>query len=254
MKKLFIFTGLLAFLAGCVGSDTDVEPMQPLAQIYENAYAEFNDEDYESAAAEFTKAETQYPASPWAADALVMAAYSYYMDGDFAGAILAADRFMRFHPGHPDVPYVLYLRGMCYYRQVSDVRREPGMSAYALQQFQQLVDRFPNSEYAKNAENKILILKNYIAGKMMYSARNDMARKNWPSAISRLQSVIQTAQETVMTPEALYRLTECYTAIGLPEQVHGYADMLRLNFPGNEWTKKLDKAAGDFESGTDKQE
>ena len=88
----------------------------------------------------------------------------------------------------------------------------------------------------------------------MYSARNDMARKNWPSAISRLQSVIQTAQETVMTPEALYRLTECYTAIGLPEQAHGYANMLRLNFPGNEWTKKLDKAAGDFESGTDKQE
>lgn len=249
MKKLVIIFGLAAMLAACAGTDNEIEVMQPLNEIYENAYAEFNDENYEAAAQEFTKAENQYPSSPWAADALVMAAYSYYMDGDFAGAILAADRFMRFHPGHPDVPYVLYLRGMCYYRQVSDVRREPGMSAYALQQFQQLVDRFPNSKYAKNAENKIIILKNYIAGKVMYSARNDMARENWPSAISRLQSVIQTAQETVMTPEALYRLTECYTAIGLPEQARGYAEMLRTNFPDNEWTKKLDKAPADFDSG-----
>ena len=249
MKKLVIIFGLAAMLAACASTDNEIEVIQPLNEIYENAYAEFNDENYEAAAQEFTKAENQYPSSPWAADALVMAAYSYYMDGDFAGAILSADRFMRFHPGHPDVPYVLYLRGMCYYRQVSDVRREPGMSAYALQQFQQLVDRFPNSKYAKNAENKIIILKNYIAGKVMYSARNDMARKNWPSAISRLQSVIQTAQETVMTPEALYRLTECYTAIGLPEQARGYAEMLRTNFPDNEWTKKLDKAPADFDSG-----
>ena len=86
----------------------------------------------------------------------------------------------------------------------------------------------------------------------MYSARSDMAKQNWPSAISRLQSVVQTAQETVMTPEALYRLTECYTAIGLPEQAYGYAEMLRLNFPDNEWAKKLDKKAGDFESGKEK--
>ncbi|MBR4859750.1 MAG: outer membrane protein assembly factor BamD, partial [Alphaproteobacteria bacterium] len=177
--------------------------------------------------------------SPWAADALVMSAYSYYMDDDFASAILAIDRYMRFHPGHRDVAYMMYLRGMCYYRQVSDVRREPGMSAYALAEFQNLVNRFPKSQYAENAENKINILKNYIAGKVMYSARNDMKCENWPSAISRFQSVVSTAQETVMTPEAMYRLTECYTAIGLPEQANGYSEMLKLNFPDNEWTNKL---------------
>ena len=73
----------------------------------------------------------------------------------------------------------------------------------------------------------------------MYSARNDMRKENWASAINRLQSVVTDAQETVMTAEALYRLTECYTAIGLPEQANGYAQMLKLNFPDNEWTKKL---------------
>lgn len=239
MKKLFVLSGMLLMLAGCAGGDNEIVVDKALPDIYKDAYAEFNDENYEEAAAEFLKAETQYPASPWAADALVMAAYSQYLDGDFAGAILAVDRFMRFHPGHKDAAYMMYLRGMCYYRQVSDVRREPGMSAYALQQFQTLVQRFPRSPYAKNAENKIIILKNYIAGKVMFSARNDMKKENWTSAINRLQSIVTDAQETVMTPEALYRLTECYTAIGLPEQAFGYAEMLKLNFPDNEWTKKL---------------
>lgn len=239
MKKLVLLSVLMVMLAGCAGTNDTVVTDLPLSDIYAKAYAEFNDENYEEAAAEFLKAETQYPSSPYAADALVMAAYSQYLDGDFAGALLATDRFMRFHPGHADVPYVMYLRGMCYYRQVSDVRREPGMSAYALQQFQTLVKRFPRSPYAKNAENKISILKNYIAGKVMYSARNDMKKENWTSAINRLQSVVTDAQETVMTAEAIYRLTECYTAIGLPEQANGYAQMLKLNFPDNEWTKKL---------------
>ena len=239
MKKLVMLCGVLAVLAGCAGGDTEIVADMPLADIYKNAYAELEDKNYEQAAVEFLRAETQYPVSAYAADALVMAAYSQYLDDDFAGAILTTDRFMRFHPGHADVPYVMYLRGMCYYRQVSDVRREPGMSAYALQQFQTLVQRFPRSPYAKNAENKINILKNYIAGKVMYSARNDMRKENWTSAINRLQSIVTDAQETVMTAEALYRLTECYTAIGLPQQANGYAEMLKLNFPDNEWTKKL---------------
>ncbi len=240
MKKILTLVCCTIMISACAGtSDDEIVEQQPLAEIYENAYNEFNDENYEAAAIEFQKAETQYPASVYAPDALVMSAYSYYMDNDFASAILAIDRYMRFHPGHRDVAYMMYLRGMCYYRQVSDVRREPGMSAFALAEFQNLVKRFPRSPYAKNAENKIIILKNYIAGKVMYAARNDMTRENWPSAISRLQSIVSTAQETVMTPEALFRLTECYNAIGLPEQSHGYAEMLKLNFPDNEWTKKL---------------
>jgi outer membrane protein assembly factor BamD len=238
MKKIVLLFGFCGLLAACGGGE-EIKPERPLEEIYQEAYKEFNDKDYEDAAELFQTAESQYPASPWAADALVMMAYSRYMDKDFAGSILAIDRYMRFHPGHKDVPYMMYLRGMCYYRQVSDVRRDPGMSAYALQQFQQLVDRFPHSEYAKNAENKIIILKNYIAGKVMYAARNDMQNKNWTAAITRLQSIVETAQETVMTPEAMFRLMECYTAIGLPEQASGYAEMLRKNFPDNEWTKKL---------------
>ncbi|MFQ6760347.1 MAG: outer membrane protein assembly factor BamD [Alphaproteobacteria bacterium] len=239
MKNFVILTVATVLLAGCGGAD--VAPERSMAEIYADAYENFNDGDYETAADLFMTAESEHSTDPYAPDALVMAAYSRYMDDDFSGALIATDRFMRFHPGHRDAPYILYLRGMCYYRQVSDVRREPGMSVFALQQFEQLRERFPSSEYAKNAENKINILKNYIAGKVMYSARTDMKRENWTSAITKLQSVVQTASETVMVPEALYRLTQCYTAIGLPEQSRGYADMLRKNYPDNQWTKKLDK-------------
>ena len=238
MKKIILLFAITGMLCACGGGE-EIVSERPLEDIYQEAYKEFNKKNYEEAAELFQTAESQYPSSPWSADALVMLVYSRYMDKDFSGAILAIDRYMRFHPGHVDVPYMMYLRGMCYYRQVSDVRRDPGMSAYALQQFQQLTERFPHSEYAKNAENKILILKNYIAGKVMYAAREDMNNKNWTSAITRLQSIITTAQETVMTPEAMFRLTECYNAIGLPDQATGYAEMLRKNFPDNEWTNKL---------------
>ncbi len=239
MKKLFLPLLLGFAVAGCAGDADKVIINKPITELYDEAYNEFDKGNYDDAAEKFQMVETQYPASEWSADALIMAAYSQYLDDDFAGAILSADRFMRFHPGHRDVPYVLYLRGMCYYRQVSDVRREPGMSIYALQQFQQLVNRFPRSPYAENAKNKINILKNYIAGKVMYSARNDMRRENWASAITKFQSIITDAPETVMPEEAMYRLTEAYTAIGLKEQADGFAEMLKLNFPDGKWAKKL---------------
>lgn len=236
MKKILPIA-LSLLLCACGGNTPVID--QPLSEIYAAGYTHLEKENYKKAGEEFLAAESQYPASEWAADALVMAAYSAYMDDDFPGALTITDRFMRFHPGHKDVAYVLYLRGMCYYRQVSDVRREPGMSVYALQAFGQLVERFPKSEYAQNAQNKIMILKNYIAGKMMFSARRDMKKENWPAAIDKLQQVVAGAQETVMTAEAMFRLTECYTAIGLPQQANGFSEMLRKNFPDNEWTKKL---------------
>lgn len=239
LKKIFLICTIIGLLTGCAGNN--IEPEKQISEIYNEAYSDFDDKNYQEAANNFLGAETQFPNSEWAADALIMAAYSQYMDDDFATSLMTINRFMRFHPGYKDVPYVMYLKGMNYYRQVSDVRREPGMSEFALQQFQQLVERFPNSEYAKNAENKIIILKNYIAGKVMYSARRDMKKQNWISAINRLQSVVAGAQETVQTPEALFRLTECYSAINLPEQVNVYTVLLRKNYPDNEWVQKLEK-------------
>ena len=236
--KIYLLTAVCCILASCASTNEVVET-QPLPEMYAAAYEKSNDKDYAGAATAFLDIETAYPASEWAANALIMAAYSQYQGDDFASALTTIDRFMRFHPGHKNADYILYLKGMCFYRQVSDVRREPGMSSYALDAFGQLTKRFPESKYSKNAKNKIVILKNYIAGKIMYSARRDMIKQNYPAAITNLQKLLLTLQETQMTPEALFRLTESYTAIGLPQQASGYAKMLKKNYPDNEWSKKL---------------
>jgi outer membrane protein assembly factor BamD len=244
MKKVALLTLLMPVALAACGGGQKIVPERTLTEIYDEAYTLLETRKYARAAVTFQEAEHAFPSSPWAADALMMAAYAAYLDEDFAGALIVIDRFMRFHPGHSAVSYVMYLRGMCYYRQVSDVRREPGMSIYALNAFETLEKRFPKSDYAQNAVNKIMILKNYIAGKIMFSARRDMKRENWPAAIEQLQQIVTGATETTMTPEALFRLTEAFTAIGLPSQAAGYADMLRLNFPDNAWTKKLPEQIG----------
>ncbi|MDR1027485.1 MAG: outer membrane protein assembly factor BamD [Rickettsiales bacterium] len=236
MKKLCAV--LFALLAACGGA-LEIVDTPPIADMYADAYKKIDEKNYEEAANAFVEIEASYPAGAWAADALVMAAYAQYETGKFADAIGTIDRFMRFHPGNKNAAYMLYLRGMCFYRQVSDVRREPGMSQYALAAFMTLTQRFPDSEYAKNAANKIVILKNYIAGKMMYSARREMSRENWPSAITDLQKIITQMPETQMAAEAMFRLNESYRALGLDDQAAGWAAMLRKNFPDSDWSKKL---------------
>ena len=237
-KLCLLLAVTLGLLASCRGTN-EVVVVRPKNELFEDAYNNLERRRFAEAALLFLEIENAYPASPYAPDALIMAAYAQYRANDFAGTIMSIDKFMRFHPGHPDVPYVLYLRGMSFYRQVSDVRRDPGMSGLALQTFSQLIHRFPDSDYAANAKNKVTILKNYVAGKMMFSARRELRRHNFPAAITSLQYLITNLYETQMTPEALFRLTEAFTAIGLTEQADGYAEMLRLNFPDNEWTARL---------------
>jgi len=235
----FMLTLMLTLTLIACSRGQQIPPERTIAEYYEIAYRHLERRNFRMASEEFLNIERNHPASPWAADALIMAAYSSFRARDFAGTITITDRFMRFHPGHADVPYVLYLRGMSFYRQVSDVRREQGMSFMALQTFQQLTTRFPDTEFAENAQNKIIILKNYIAGKTLHTARRDMQRQNWPAAINNLQSIVTQMQETQMTEEALFRLTESFRAIGLESHAAGYAEMLRLNFPYGDWTRRL---------------
>ena len=234
----FITILLIPFLLVSCSSKNKVEEDLSIEEMYTKAYSSFDKKNFETASKEFIDIENRYPSNKFATNALIMSAYSKYLDNDFAGTILLCDKFIRFHPGNENMPYILYLKGMSFYKQVSDVRRESGMSFKALETFQNLSEQFPKTEYAKNVKNKMVILKNYIAGKEMYLIRMDMKNKNWTSAINRLQNLIQNSQESVMIPEALFRLTECWTALGLPNQAEVYKKILDLNYPENTWTKK----------------
>ncbi|MDR2685746.1 MAG: outer membrane protein assembly factor BamD [Rickettsiales bacterium] len=232
IKKQIIIVMALFALTACSGTDA---PELSDTEIYTEAHEKLANKDFSTAAARFEDVDKLHPASPWIADSLVLAAYSYYMDGDFASAILSADRFLRFHPGNPNAAYMMYLRGMAFMEQASDVQRDASMTQDAIAAFGALIERFPKSEYAENAKNKVSILRNYLAGKLMFLARQEMRRQNWTAAITRLNGLILSLQDTKMVPEALYRLAVCYAALGMGDQVRAQQEVLRTNFPDSEW-------------------
>ncbi|MDR0449378.1 MAG: outer membrane protein assembly factor BamD [Rickettsiales bacterium] len=231
MKRLLIFIAVLS-VAACGGDKLDERTD---TQIYAEAHAKLEKRDYAAAASGFEDVDKLHPASPWVADALVLAAYSYYMDDDYAGAIADIDRFLRFQPGHPYAAYMIYLKGLSYMAQASDAQRDASMTQEALAAFNYLIERFPKSEYAENARNKVVILRNYLAGKLMFVARQDQREKNWTSSITRLNALTIAFYDTAMMPEALYRLAVAYSALGMRQQVAVHQELLRVNYPDSEW-------------------
>lgn len=237
----FIFKKIicLLFLLVCACSSKNDDVIKTIPEIYNEAYKNFDKRNYKQAGDEFVKIADEYPYSNEVSNSLIFSAYSYYKDKDYAKTILTIDRFFRFYPGHKEAPYMIYLKGMAFYNQISDVRREQSMSLYALQQFKDLETRFKDSKYTENAKNKIKIIENYLAAKIMYNAKLDIVKQNWTSAISKLQEIVTVWKNTVLVEEALFRLTECYDALNLQEQKDGYAKILKLNFKDSEWTNKL---------------
>ena len=237
MKRLLILLALFA-AAGCGGAkideSTDVE-------IYTEAHEKMTRKRWAAAGTRFEDLDKYHPASPLVADSLVLAAYSYYMDGNFASALANIDRFLRFFPGHRHADYMIYLRGMSFMAQASDVQRDASMTRDALAAFNLLIERFPDSEYAENAKNKVMILRGYLAGKLMFLARQDQREQNWTSSITRLNVLVLTFQDTAMVPEALYRLAAAYAALGMESQVRVQQELLRVNFPDSDWIEKAQK-------------
>ena len=146
-----------------------------------------------------------------------------------------AQRFIDLHPGHKDVPYAHYLIGVSYYDQMSDVGRDQKMTEQALQSFEELMRRFPDSKYARDARLKADLARDSLAGKEMEVGRYYQQRGDYVAAVNRFRSVVERYQSTSQTPEALHRLTECYLALGVREEAQKTAAVLGYNYPGSNW-------------------
>jgi len=187
------------------------------------------------ATAKFDEVERQHPYSLWATKAQLMAAYSYYLQNRYDDAIVALDRFIRLHPTSRDVAYAHYLKGLSYYEQISDVARDQKMTELALTTLDELVKRFPNSKYARDAKLKIDLTYDHLAGKEMEIGRYYHRQGHFLAAINRYRIVVDKFQTTTHVPEALHRLTEAYLALGVPDEARKTAAVLGHNFPGSEW-------------------
>lgn len=240
-RRLSLAAGaVLLLLAGCASGklDDDRLPDQPPEELYRQGQQQLDQGNYEAAAKAFEEVERQHPYSQWATRGELMAAFAYYQANKYDEAIGAAQRYIDLHPGSKDVPYAHYLMGLCYYEQISDVGRDQEMTQKALDTFNELVRRYPESQYAADAKLKIDLVRDHLAGKEMEVGRYYERRKLWLAAINRFQNVVQNYQTTTHVPEALHRLTESYLALGMKQQAQEAAAVLGYNFPGSEWYQR----------------
>lgn len=222
------------FLPAC-SSDEVPYVERPVEEIYNQAMDRLLEGDTELAANDFDEVERQHPYSVWARKSQLMAAYAHYLDNKYDEAILTAQRFLQLHPGNRDAPYAYYLIAISYYEQIADIGREQKITGQALEALREVVDRFPNSEYARDARLKIDLARDHLAGKEMEIGRYYQDRGYYGAAINRFRYVVEHYQTTSHVPEALHRLTEAYLSLGIRDEAKYAAAMLGHNYPGSEW-------------------
>lgn len=225
-----------ALMAACSSGDEDLPYVErPAGTIFGEANAAMQAERYKEAARLFDEVERQHPYSSEATRAQLRAAFAHYQNQKYDDAILALDRFIQLHPGHPDVAYAYYMRAICYYEQITDVKRDQRMTKQSLEALQEVVRRFPDSQYARDAKLKIDLTVDHLAGKEMEIGRYYLKQGQYSAAVGRFRNVVEQYQTTSHVPEALHRLVECYLALGVKDEARAAAAVLGHNYPGSDW-------------------
>lgn len=228
--------GLAMLLAAsCGGAEKEAYDEKPVDALYNSAMEQLLEQDYLKAASAFEEVERQHPYSVWAAKAQVMSAYAYFRRDKYDDSINAVDRFIQLHPTSPDAPYAYYLKSLAYYEQIVDVGRDQRTTERALASLEDVVRRFPETQYARDATLKLDLTKDHLAGKEMDVGRFYLKRGELLAAVNRFKSVVEKHQTTSHVPEALLRLVEAYTALGLKNEAQRMAAILGYNYPGSPW-------------------
>jgi outer membrane protein assembly factor BamD len=242
--RVFAAAAAVAVLGACANDDELEYRELTVYEIYSQATEYLEEERYRDAALYFDEVERQHPYSVWATKSKLMSAYSHYMNNKYDDAIASLDRFIQVHPGNRDVVYAYYLKALCYYEQISDVQRDQDMTRDALTALEDVITRFPGTAYARDARLKIDLTRDHLAGKEMAVGRFYLNRQHYLSAINRFKIVVQEYGNTTHAPEALFRLTEAYTALGLRAEAKRAAAVLGYNYPGSIWYEDAYDLAG----------
>ncbi|MEI8394186.1 MAG: outer membrane protein assembly factor BamD [Rhodospirillaceae bacterium] len=236
LSALLVLPLLVFGLSACSSTKEELPYVErPPEQIYGEAAKAMEDKEYKKAAKLFDEVERQHPYSQWATRAQLMAAFAHYENLKYDDAILALDRYIQLHPGSEQAAYAYYLRSLCFYEQITDVGRDQKITRQALDALREVVRRFPNSEYARDAKLKIDLTNDHLAGKEMEIGRFYLKQRNYMAAIGRFRKVVDDFQTTSHTAESLHRLVECYLSVGLPGEAQRAAAVLGHNFPGSDW-------------------
>jgi outer membrane protein assembly factor BamD len=204
-------------------------------EIFKRGEYDLENGDYEEAAHWFGEVERLYPYSSWAKRALIMQAYTFHKDKQFEDARAAAQRFLDFYPGDKDAAYAQFLLALSYYDQIDDIGRDQGQTFQALQALRDVIEKYPDTEYARSAILKFDLAYDHLGGKEMEIGRYYLKRKHYTAAINRFRVVVEQFQTTSHTPEALHRLVEAYLSLGLTDEAQAAGAILGHNFRSTQW-------------------
>ena len=211
---------------------------EPADKLYnEGLYLLNTKRDLKTAAKRFEEVDRQHPYSDWARRSLIMSAYTYYQAGMYEESITTSRRYIQLHPGSPDAAYAQYLIGSCYFDQIRDVTRDQDRTERAMAAFDEVVRKYPNSEYAVSAKRKMDVGRDQLAAQTMMVGRYYMERRDYAGAINRFKIVVTRYQTTRHVEEALLRLTEAYLSLGIVGEAQTSAAVLGHNFPDSRWYK-----------------
>jgi outer membrane protein assembly factor BamD len=236
--RLAVALGMAAALAGCSAFSSDDTIMlddMPPGDIFQMGEAELADGRPIEAAQTFNEIERLYPFSQLAKRAIIMSAFSSYTAGDFGNARSSARRYLDLYPSDKDAPYAQHLIALTYYNNIVDVGRDQETTQKALQALNEVVSRYPDSDFARDAQLKIDLTRDHLAGKEMSVGRYYLKRGHYAAAINRFRIVIEKYQTTSQTPEALHRMVEANLAMGLENEALASAAVLGQNYPGSDW-------------------
>lgn len=224
-------------LAACAGNKKEklayVE--RPAELIYNQAVNRMDRNDWERAKLLFQEVERQHPFSKWARRSMLMSAYASYRSADYDESVATAQRFIGLHPGSDSAPYAHYLIAINYYDQIYDVGRDQATTASAEAALQQVVRRYPDSDYARDARLKLELTHDHLAGKEMSVGRYYLKENQQLAAIGRFKKVVTDYETTSQTEEALHRLVESYVSIGIIQEAKLVGSVLGYNYPNSEW-------------------
>ena len=207
-------------------------------EAYRKGLESLDEGDVLFAAKKFNEAEILFPQSQWAPKSALMAAYAYYSQDYYGDAIAELNRFIKVYPLHKNIDYAYYLLGISHYEQIVDEKKDLQSIVNAQKYFDIILNKFPNTEYAIDAEFKTDLINDILASKEIYLGRYYLEKKKWIPAINRFRTVIDNYDTTIYTEEALYRLVEIYYIIGMKNEAEKYAQLLGYNYQSSKWYER----------------
>lgn len=227
---------ILTLIFALIVSSCAAKKEEKSAEIsYIKAYQKLEDKNYNEAAQEFEKIIDDYPFSQWGVEGQIMAVYALYKDNNYIKLVENVDNFILLNPNHSNVDYLLYMKAIAHYNQIPNIYRAQDITQQSYNIFVELIARFPESKYSKDAKGKLNFTIEHIVGGMMNKARFQMKQDNYIGAINNLLNVVQNYQQSNQIPEAYYRIAEIYTKLGIKNKAQNYVKKLQAEHENSLW-------------------